>query len=118
MVHRVPPSVAKATEATTKTKAPKQIAKLAEDVFHRHTSTREATTTIHLVIAFRPQLVVASTLVGVAEDIIGLGSLLKFFFSVLLLGIAFSLLTVGVILNSKLAISFFQSIGIGIAINP
>ena len=101
-------------KATKASETAEQVAKLAQDVLHRHAATITAAT--HLLTG-KTKLVVAGALIGVAEHIISLGSLLEFLLGSFFLGIAFALLLVGVVLNRQLAIGLFQVIGRGVLIH-
>ena len=73
-------------------------------------SAKATTGTAHLLIG-EAKLVVALTLLGVTEHAVGLGRLLEFLFSVLLLLLGLALLAVGMILDCQLAIGLLQLIG-------
>ena len=75
--------------------SPKDVAKSREDVVHIHSATTEATS----LCTCKAKLVVLPALLLVAQHIIGLGSLFKFFFCVLVAGIA-----VGMILDGYFAV--------------
>ena len=102
------------TEATKAAETAKQVSELAQDVLHRHAATIASAT--HL-IAGKTKLVITGALIGVAEDVIGLGSLLEFLLGSLFLGIALALLLVRVVLDSQFAIGFLQVIGSGVLLH-
>lgn len=101
---------AEAAEATgSAEEVAEDIAELREDVVHVHTLTAEAALAVDAGMA---ELVVASLLVGVAEDIVGLGSLLEFFLGILVAGV-----TVGVIFEGQLTVGLFQIVGGGVLVD-
>ena len=102
------------TKAAKAAETAKQVTELAQDVIHRHAAAIAAAT--HL-LAGKAKLVIAGALVGVAEHVIGLGSLLEFLLGSLFLGIALALLLVGVVLDGQLAIGLLQVIGCGILLH-
>ena len=102
------------TKATEAAKTTEQVAELTQDVLHRHAATIASAT--HL-IAGKTKLVITGALIGVAEDVIGLGSLLEFLLGSLFLGIALALLLVRVVLDSQFAIGFLQVIGSGVLLH-
>ena len=104
-------SAKEVTEAAKTAEAAKQVSELAQDVLHRHAAA--IATATHL-LAGKTKLIITGALVGVAEDVIGLGSLLEFLLGSLLLGIALALLLVRVVLDSQFAIGLLQVIGSGV----
>ena len=97
---------AEATEAAKASEATEEIAKLAEDVLHRHTSATEATrpgSTINPGVA---KLVIPLTLLRVTQDTIRLGGLLK-----LLLGTLVARIAVRVVLEGSLSVRLLDFIG-------
>ena len=102
------------TKTAKSTETAEQVTELAQDVFHRHASAIAATT--HL-LAGKTELIITGTLVGVAEDVIGLGSLLELLLGGLFLGIGLALLLIGVVLDGQLAVSLLQVVGSGILVH-
>ena len=90
------------------------VAKLREDVVHRHALTTEAAGSL---LACKAILVIAGPLLGIGQHVVGLGCLLKLLLGSFLLGIGLALLTVGMILDSHLAVGFLELIGRDIAID-
>ena len=103
------------TKATEAAKTTEQVAELTQDVLHRHAAAVAATT--HL-LAGKTELVITGALVGVAEHIVGLGSLLEFLLGGLLLGIALALLFVRVILDGQFAVGFLQDSAVAFFSTP
>ena len=97
---------AKASEATKTAKASEEIAKLAEDVLHRHASATEASWTGGTVHTGVTKLVIPLALLRVAQDTIGLGRLLKLLLRTLVARIA-----VRVVLEGSLAVRLLDVIG-------
>ena len=103
------------TKAAKTAESAKQVAELSQDVFHRHAAA--ISTATHL-LASETKLVIAGALVGVTEDVIGLGCLLEFLLGSFFLGIALALLFVRVVLDGQFAVGFLQVIGRGIFVHP
>jgi hypothetical protein len=103
-------AAAKAAKEVAKATAAKDVAKLREDVIHRHALTTEAAGSL---LACKAILVIAGSLLGIGQHVVGLGCLLKLLLGSFLLGIGLALLTVGMILDSHLAVGFLELIGRG-----
>ena len=92
--------------------AAENVAEHAEDIVHRHACARESACTSagESLRSHRMSVgVILLTLFGVAQHIVGFGSLFEFFFS----GFVTRIL-VGMIFYGKFAISLFQLIGSGV----
>ena len=104
-------TTAEAREAGAESATAKQVAKdatkLREDIVHIH-----AALTIGAFHAGHTELVVAGLLIGIAQHVISLGSLLELLLSLFVTGV-----TVGMVLQSQLAVSLLQFLGRGILAN-
>ena len=102
------PATKEITEAAKSTEAAEQVAKLTQDIVHRHATAISAAT--HLLTG-KSKLIIPCALVGIAQHIVGLSSLFELLLGSLLLGVALALLLIGVILDGQFTIGLFQVIG-------
>ena len=100
------------TTETAESHVAENIAKMREDVVDVHTGTAKSAKTICAINASCTKLIVACTLVGVAQYIVGFRCLLEFLFCFLVTRVA-----VGVVFDGHLFVGAFDFVCRGIFLN-